>query len=233
MTHNKVTSNKLASLSSPAQYAQRAERFLHRHNYQAAVSDFSAAIEANPPELKQYLCRRSTAYLHFRDYTEAEEDANKCLKLDPNYAFAYIVKAEAESKQLKLKECLADAKNALELCKGNNALDQSLRVRADISCGYTYYRLGELAKAEQYYRAGGKEQEALTEVTSALNPGNTDHCYDRAFRLRALIYESLKNYDQASVDINKAARINSNLSSMQAEVKRIEYEKDNASKNHG
>lgn len=74
---------------SAEEYFQRGNSNYNLGNYEAAVTDYSAAIEQNP-ENAEYYYWRARSYSRLENSEAAFADYNKALEIDPDYAFAYL-----------------------------------------------------------------------------------------------------------------------------------------------
>lgn len=71
------------SISKAAQYTRSGFTHLSNNNYQAAIVDYSKAIEIEPNNAKLYV-NRGVAYNGIQLYNKALSDFDKCLSLEPN-----------------------------------------------------------------------------------------------------------------------------------------------------
>jgi tetratricopeptide (TPR) repeat protein len=72
----------------PAAYLGRGEAYLASANYDAAIADFSSALQAKPGYIEAYL-NRASAYRHKKQYDLALADLASIVRLRPRYPDSY------------------------------------------------------------------------------------------------------------------------------------------------
>ena len=94
----------------------RGRDLTNRHMYKEAIEEFNAALQESP-DFTQALNARGFAYVLTRAWANALKDLDEALRLDPNYANAYMNRAVArkgagdaagaEADQAKVRELTA------------------------------------------------------------------------------------------------------------------------------
>ena len=100
--------------------------------YDAAIAEFTKAIEANPKDARGYT-NRGFAYRASGKIAEALADFTKAIEVDPKDTIAWTEKARTELMQNQFDLALADASKAVEL-KPDDAMGYSLRGFAEMAC---------------------------------------------------------------------------------------------------
>ena len=101
--------------SKTAIHLYKGVTYVHKRQYDEAISDYTKAIEINPRFAMAYRTR-GTAYFRKRQYDEAISDYTKAIEINPRYVDAYdnrgfIYMVRLEDK----KKACADWKRACEL----------------------------------------------------------------------------------------------------------------------
>lgn len=139
----------------------RAEINFGLSNYNEVIDDISRAFDlddqANISRCKFHLLR-GDAYYHLDDLDNAINDIDNSIKIDPNHAKAYYLKAVINTEKLKYFEAVENYDHAIQL---------------DSDKSEFYYKRAELKK--MYYKPlfGTKTYESILndlKVSIALNP---------------------------------------------------------------
>ena len=108
-------------LSTQAAHAQSAEDYVDRGNskyrlrdYQAAIADYSKAIEINPQLAPAYY-NRGFAKDELEDYQGAIADLNKAIEINPQLGLAYANRGLVKYKLGDKNGFCSDAKKAVSL----------------------------------------------------------------------------------------------------------------------
>lgn len=137
-------------------YFERGFAQLQKKNFDAAINDFTAAIERAPssiaPDVVQSYAMRAEGYMNKRDYPKASSDLNFVLEVNPQSAYAYLTRGRAKYEQQDAVGAIADYGKAIQL----NPKDP----RPYFMRGYAYGSL------KQYKEAKADLEEALR-----LDPG--------------------------------------------------------------
>ena len=124
------TKIKIEPTGLPAQqdfsfYEKRGNENIAKGNFEAAVNDFTRAIEMNGTDVG-VLLGRGTSYFNRNSYTLAIADYTKAIELDPKNAAHYANRAEAQEKKGNVDLAVADYKKALDLDAANESAKSSL-----------------------------------------------------------------------------------------------------------
>jgi len=150
------------------------------------IDNFSKAIAAKPDYALAYL-ERARAYLKISNYQKAIADIDTLLKINPDIADAYVVRARAKAYEATryLNDALKDYSKSIEL----NPNPQTYLERANL-----YKQRKRYSKAIMDYT------EVLKEVT-----GNAD-----VYVARGVCYQELNQLDAAISDYKKAIELQPN-----------------------
>lgn len=100
--------------------------------YDAAVADYSKAIEMSPADSTTYFSR-GMAYFNKKNFIPAIGDFDKVIELDPSESMAYFNRGVALENTGKFEKALEDLKKAVELDADNEPAKNALaRVEAKI-----------------------------------------------------------------------------------------------------
>jgi Flp pilus assembly protein TadD len=120
-------------------YLNRANAYLYKPNFQAAITDANKAIELTVPKMADAYNIRGTAKAALGDYDGALADCNRVLKLEPNNALAYNNRANNKLRKADYRGALADCNKSISL-NSKSALPYYNR-------GYARTNLGDQAGA--------------------------------------------------------------------------------------
>ncbi|MCG6137245.1 MAG: tetratricopeptide repeat protein [Nostoc sp. LLA-1] len=151
-------------------------------NYQAAVADFTLAIELDPENALVYN-KRGNAFYKLGDYQQAKADSSKAITLNPQNASAYYDRGFSLYALGKYKEAIADYSKAIELNSKN---------------AYAYYGRG-LARVQMKDNKGANEDFS---TAIRLQPNYTD-----AYLQRGILRRRLKIQKTAMQDFEKIISI--------------------------
>ena len=194
-------------------YNNRGEAYLREHKVDAAIDDFSKAIELKPDYAKPYV-NRGLAHISKDDLDKAIADFNAAVKLQPELAEAYNNRGIAYEKKHEVNKAIADFTKAIQL--------KSDYAEAYNNRGNVYDDKGDFDKAivnfdtaikfksdfvEAYVNRGvayGKRDEfnrAITDFNTAidLNPYHAGAYFNRgnAYLLKGEIDKAIEDYDTA------------------------------------
>ena len=189
-------------------------------DYQAAVSDYTTAIQLDPKNPEPY-SKRGNCYKMLEQYPQALDDYNAAIRLRPDNPDYYNDRGIVYWKAKQYDNAIADYNETLQL-KGNTS-------RAYNNRGLAYYDKGNLdlalndyeasmradpQYADPYYNRGllhyyGKEYDpAISDFSAAID---RDQKYANAYYMRGLCYQTLGNYKKAVNDYSYAIDINDNF----------------------
>ena len=206
----------LAAAPSQAYFFQGNIHVLSTAEYEAALSDYTHALELNPADDRAYI-NRGNIYYALAQYDAALTDYNRALELKPGVAEAYYARAVAQRALQAYQAALSDFTRALEL---NAGYIQAYNGRGD-----TYYDMGDYRTAlADYTRALGLDphdaeilnsrgvtyarlgelQSALPDFTSAVQ---VDPKNDKAYYNRGTLYFTIGNYTAALADFDRVLEL--------------------------
>ena len=94
-------------------YQGRANVYYQMGNYQEAAGDYTVALSAQEDAVS--LGNRGYCYLQLGQLDAALSDLNRCIELDPEYAWAYYTRGQILQEQELYEEAKADYDKANEL----------------------------------------------------------------------------------------------------------------------
>lgn len=101
----------------------KGNQFFQSGDYPSAIKHYSEAIRRNPDDAKIY-SNRAACYQKLAEFKMACDDAEQCIKRDPNFVKGYIRKGMALLAMKKATEAAEAFKTALDLDESNeDALD--------------------------------------------------------------------------------------------------------------
>ena len=107
-------------------YQNRANSNFVMGEYDAAITDYSKAVELNPKESTIYFSR-ALAYFNNKNFTPAIADFDKVIELDPQEASAYFKRGAALEKVGNFEKALGDYQKTLELDAANEPAKAALQ----------------------------------------------------------------------------------------------------------
>ncbi|MGJ5634639.1 tetratricopeptide repeat protein, partial [Nostoc sp. CALU 1950] len=155
--------------------------------YQVTLEMFTAVLQNSGIEVKWQpiaLGWRGETYRLMKRYTEALEDFDRAIKLDPKYDWAIASRGQTYRSMERYLESLEDFDRAIEL---NPKSDWAIGSR-----GFTYHLM------KRY-------PEALQDFDRAIE---LDPKYDLAIASRGFTYRSMKRYPEALQDFDRAIELN-------------------------
>ena len=189
---------KRAPATGAGEHTKRGIELAEQKHYDAAVAEFTKAIEANPKDPRGYV-NRGTAYRQgaraaeaagdaagaATRYTAAVTDFSKEIELAPKDFVGYMQRGQTEVMRNQFDAALAD-------------LDKAVQLKPDETVSYKFRGFAEIGLT-QWGRA-------VADFTTAIekNP-NDPQSYDR----RAWANRNLKNYDAAVADYTAIIEKNS------------------------
>jgi tetratricopeptide (TPR) repeat protein len=206
----------LTAAPSQAYFFQGNIHVLSAAEYEAALADYTHALELNPADDRAYTNRGNTYYA-LAQYDAALADYNRALELKPGIAETYYARAVAQRALHAYQAALSDFTHALELEAG---YAQAYNGRGD-----TYYDMGQYRTALADYNHAialdsqdaeifnsrgvtyarlGELEAALPDFTSAvhLDPRN-----DKAYYNRGTLYYTIGNYTAALADFDRVLEL--------------------------
>jgi tetratricopeptide (TPR) repeat protein len=169
-----------------ADYNNRGLTYHTLKQYEAAIADFTHAIELDPADVKPYF-NRGLTYHALRQHEVVLADYTRAIELDPDLAEAYVSRGLTYRDLKQYETALTDLTRAIELDPDS--------VRAYVSRGLTYRDL------KQY-------DMALTDFAHALA---RDSSYGLAYYNRGRTYFDLGHYDLALADFTRAIELDLDL----------------------
>lgn len=167
-------------------YSLRGVKFLYTHkNYQAAIADFTKAMELDPTS--NYLDKRAEAYTELKNYEAALADYSKLVSLYPKSSDAYQKRAAVYALQGKFDSALADANQAVELSKSNPL----------------NFKISVFARAK-IHAQNNKHEQAIVDLTSIVQ---ADSLAEYAYIERAKSYRATGKTELAAADEKRAEEL--------------------------
>ncbi len=120
-------------------YLNRANVYLYKPNFNAAVADANKALELNVSKGDDAYNIRATAKAGLGNYDSAIADCNRAIKINPGNALAYNNRANNRVRKRDYKGALAD-------CNKSISLDPSSGLPY-YNRGFAYYNLGNASSA--------------------------------------------------------------------------------------
>jgi len=186
-----------------------------------AIEDFTEAIILRPNDFKEAYNNRGTAYIDLNDYSNALQDLDRAISIDPNYSSAYNNRGNVYRELGKFDEALKDYDTAVNL----NPEDASPYVGR----GMVFYLQKDYARASEEYNVAieldpnnagaynnrgvvfgdqGKWVDALSDFNKAIE---LDSEFALAFNNRGAAYSHLDRTQDALKDFNRALELDPNL----------------------
>jgi len=176
------------------------------------------------------------AYIKKGDYDRAIADLTQAIRLDPNYADAYISRGSVYNEKGDYDRAIADLTQAIRL-DPNYAIAYVVRASAYYSKGDYDRAIADFTQAIRLdpnseitycnrgivYKEKGDYDRAIADFTQAIR---LDPIYANAYYNRSIAYMEKGNYAQARADVDMALRLepNSNLvKSLSAELRKLGY----------
>uniref|UniRef100_A0A7S3W520 Uncharacterized protein n=1 Tax=Emiliania huxleyi TaxID=2903 RepID=A0A7S3W520_EMIHU len=173
--------------------------------YERAVKHLTVALSLDEKSHVLY-SNRCTAHIALEDYTKAMEDADECIRLQPNWAKGYLRRGSVFFRMGRLEKSESVLKEGLELDPSNEALKKELeavmnaiaekmaRQRESLECkerAIEYFN-------EQNYKG------AVDLLRKAIKLDPENHIF---YSNRAAAYMALEQYDKALADAEECIRL--------------------------
>ena len=170
-------------------YIDLGNEHYYAKEYEAAIEDYSVAIDYDPNSSIAYY-NRGSAYNSLGKYDTAIADYNKAISITPDYADAYNNRGFAYNSLEQYDEAIAD-------------YNKAIRLGPDYTYAYNNRGLLHIGNL-------GKYDEAIADYNKAisLDPDNSS-----AYNNRGFAYNSLEQDDKAIADCNKAISLDPDNSS--------------------
>jgi tetratricopeptide (TPR) repeat protein len=175
----------LGTPTTADEFVSRGNQLHTKGQYDAAIADFTHAIELKPDASYAY-ADRGLAYLAKRADTDAQADFTRALELDPNCEYALRGDAILHTHHSEYSKAINELSSAISLKPDDEY--------AYIWRGFSYFRTSETNKAFEDFAQALK-----------LNPNFT---YGYKFRSEVFILQY--KGEEALADIDKVLAINSN-----------------------
>ncbi|MCT7948595.1 tetratricopeptide repeat protein [Ancylothrix sp. C2] len=172
-------------------YYNQANNFLQTGNYQAAIENYTQALQISPSLAEAYL-GRGLAKRRIGDNQGAIDDYTKVIQLQPNNALAYHNRGVVKAVLGKHQEALTDYTQAL-LINQNDAT-------AYLNRGRSRFAIGDKLGAIKDY-----------DMSLQRNQNNS-----LAWHYRGIAFFDLGNYQKALDSYNQAIQINQNWGNISA-----------------
>jgi tetratricopeptide (TPR) repeat protein len=148
-------------------YLNRANAYLYKPNFPAAIADANKALELKVEKTDDAYTIRGTARAGLGDYNSAIADCNRALRLNPKNALAYNNRANNKIRLRDYAGALADCNRSIAL-DPNSALPVYNRGFARINLGDQSGALADWLKAVQMQASFGAELNPKIQQLQAL-----------------------------------------------------------------
>jgi tetratricopeptide (TPR) repeat protein len=184
-------------------------------HWQAAVNEFTKAIQKNPNDSDAYM-QRARCYFRLKNYQATIADCNAALKISPRKARAFGIRGFAYLIQGKIDQGIADTEQAVTLDRPdeldvlvpqnylNLAKAMSMTRHNDIAAEYAARGNNlNLVKRAKEAREMRQLDLAFNAVNQAIkrNPAETS-----AFYVRGILFNNKGDYDKAIADFTTAIK---------------------------
>lgn len=194
------TGKTSADADTPQALKAQAEHCDDARRYDCAIKLYSRVIQLAPDS--EVLDARGNAFLQTGAYERALADYMEAIRLDPNYAQAFIDRGAAYYMKKEFEKAVADESEAIRLNTTNSA------AFSNRAAAYSKLKRVDLALAD--------DNEAIRR-----DPGMADY-YDN----RGLTYAALHDYDRAIADFDEAIRREPRASYLTNRGDSYQYKKD-------
>jgi tetratricopeptide (TPR) repeat protein/mono/diheme cytochrome c family protein len=197
-------------------FAERADLFYDKGDFERAISDYSEALRLGLREADTYR-GRGMAHANRGDFDKAVADYDEALKLEPRHAVTLHNRGLAHARKEDTERALADLNEALRL-EPENAATLSDRGFVRLQAGDADKALADLNESLRLqprspaalvrrgdaYRAKATFDKALADYGAALEPAPR---FAEAYHKRALAHGRLGSGDKALADFAEALRL--------------------------
>jgi tetratricopeptide (TPR) repeat protein len=198
----------------------RGNAYFFHHQYDRALSDYSAFIQLEPENYLVYGNRGNT-YYYLGQYENAVADCEETLRLNPQYSFAYTVRGAAYNALERYDEAIADCNEALRLNPQDSyayayranayyAKGQYDRARMDYDNALLLNTENYFANIGKYYLYQFNFYEygiALPNLNEAIRLNPYPYNEHSLLNNRAFTYFYFGKLDEALADINRAIEL--------------------------
>lgn len=178
-------------------YQNRANASFVMGEYDAAISDYTKAIELNSKEASIYFSR-AMAFYNKQNFNRAIADFDKAIELDADESMAYYNRGNALEKIGNFEKALADYQKAVELDADNEPAKNALqRLKTALAKSNPFPSLAKEETKEKPSPTKGevkekptpaKEANQVAEVVNPDEPVVIDSMKDLAVRLATPVY---------------------------------------------
>jgi tetratricopeptide (TPR) repeat protein len=105
---------RILNPKSAKSYYNRGDAYSENKNYDAAIADYTRAIEIKPNFIDAYI-QRGFAHCHKNDFKKGLADWDQVIKMKPDDGFGYGVRGRTYLDQGDYDKAIADCERALEL----------------------------------------------------------------------------------------------------------------------
>ena len=198
------------------EYLARAQASLEAGQFEAAITDFSQALELDPENADIYYWR-GLAFKALQNFKRAIVDFDQALKLNADLTAAYLERGDSYLQTGDFWQALTDLNEAIlqdpELAEAYTQrglanlrldypedavsdLDEALRLEPESAQAYAVRGLA--------YAQAGKQEQALTDLETAVQLGPEDAA---VYLARGNVYMQAGDYGQALADFDKAVSL--------------------------
>lgn len=238
---NTKKNNNSSNSNNADYYAELADDYWDKMDYNNALINYTKVIELDPQEARAYV-RRGFIYHYTGRVSEAYEDYNTAVRLSPAlkteaYIKCMLYSVDEKNASTVLSDCtktinefpgfsLAYYKRGVayrELGNYNPAMNdftKSIELYPKFFNSYVYRGL--------LYEQLGNNNSAINEYTRAIQiVGANDPLADLSYSSRGRVYENQGNYSQAAADYRKALQLNPGNSSAKTGLNRVQQKQRN------
>lgn len=177
-------------------------------HYERAIKHLTVAISLDE---KSHLLfsNRCTAYIAMERYDKAMEDADECIRLQPNWAKGYLRQGSVYFRMGELEKAEVVLKDGLELDRTNDALKKELEAVMNAIAERMARQRESLEYKERAIECFNDQnyKGAVDLLKKAIKLDPQNHIF---FSNRAAAYMALEQYDKALADAEDCIRLQPN-----------------------
>jgi len=174
-------------------------------HYERAIKHLTVAISLDEKSHVLF-SNRCTAFIAMEQYEKAMEDADECIRLQPNWAKGYLRRGSVFFRMGELEKAEAVLKEGLELDKTNEALKKELEAVMNAIAERMARQRESLEYKERAIECFNEQnyKGAVDLLKKAIKLDPENHIF---FSNRAAAYMALEQYDKALADAEDCIRL--------------------------